>query len=118
MSKQLKQIIVVNEALSLPRGKLAAQVAHASVAGFLAADGEAKKNWLDVGMPKVVLSASGENEVTALYQQAMEAKLPTYVISDAGKTVVEPGTITCVVIGPAVIEEIDKITGHLRLLTD
>jgi peptidyl-tRNA hydrolase, PTH2 family len=31
----MKQVIIVNEALKLPRGKLAAQVAHAALAGFL-----------------------------------------------------------------------------------
>ncbi len=34
----MKQIIIVNEGLKLPKGKLAAQVAHASVASFLDTD--------------------------------------------------------------------------------
>jgi len=33
----MKQVLVVNSALALPPGKMAAQVAHASVAAFLSA---------------------------------------------------------------------------------
>jgi len=111
----MKQVIVVNEALKLPRGKLAAQVAHASVASLLSS-GEALQKWLDVGMPKVVLTGPSEDDVVALYEKAIAAKLPAYLIRDAGKTVVAAGTITCVGIGPATSEEIDQITGHLKLL--
>ena len=42
----VKQVIVVNEALRLPRGKLAAQVAHASVGAFLAAQHHDRSEWL------------------------------------------------------------------------
>jgi peptidyl-tRNA hydrolase len=47
----MKQVIAVNESLRLPRGKLAAQVAHAAVAAFLKAGTEARRSWLDQGMP-------------------------------------------------------------------
>lgn len=112
----MKQVIVVNEALKLPRGKLAAQVAHASVASLLGANGDQQKQWFEVGMPKVVLTGDNEEEVTELYQKAVDAGLPAHIIKDAGRTVVAAGTLTCVGIGPAAKEDIDRITGHLKLL--
>ena len=53
----MKQAIVGNESLKLPRGKLAAQVAHASVGAFIEASQEAKQAWVHSGMAKVVLKA-------------------------------------------------------------
>lgn len=111
-----KQVIVVDASLGLPPGKLAAQVAHAAVAAFLSAGAEAQRSWLDQGMPKIVLAAGSAEELKALAQKAQEASLPAYLIADAGRTVLEPGTTTCLGIGPARAEEIDRITGTLRLL--
>ena len=42
----MKQVIVVNEALALPPGKMAAQVAHAAVGGLLSAPREQQSGWL------------------------------------------------------------------------
>ena len=42
----MKQVIVVNEALGLPPGKMAAQVAHAAVGGLLNAPREQQAGWL------------------------------------------------------------------------
>lgn len=112
----MKQIIIINEALMLPRGKLAVQVAHASLASFLSTGPEDQKAWLEAGMLKVVLSASDEKELIEYYQKAISDGLPTKIIRDAGKTVVEAGTITCAGIGPSNKENIDIITGHLRLV--
>ena len=112
----MKQVIVVNEALKLPRGKLSAQVAHASIASFLLSKINSQQAWLDVGMPKVVLSAGNEEEVLAIYESAERANLPVRLIKDAGKTVVSAGTITCVGIGPAQEDEINEITENLKLV--
>lgn len=113
----MKQVVIINESLKLPRGKLAAQVAHASVASFLAASSSHQQAWLEIGMPKVVFSASSEEEVIEYYQKALTANLPTQLIKDAGKTVITAGTITCVGIGPAPERDVDQITGHLKLVS-
>ena len=112
----MKQVIVVNEALNLPRGKLAAQVAHASVAAFLLADEMQRNAWLKEGMPKIVLACDSLDQLIELLEKAQTLELPAYLIRDGGKTVLEPGTITCLGIGPADSKIIDKATGALKLL--
>lgn len=113
---QMKQVIVVNTALQMPCGKLAAQVAHASVAALLVAERIAVERWLSEGMPKIVLEAADSAELLTLYEQARAKLLPAQIIQDAGKTVLEPGTITCLGMGPASVDSIDAVTGKLRLL--
>lgn len=112
----MKQVIVVNEALGLPPGKMAAQVAHASVGAFLKAQKDNRGRWLETGMPKVVLRCASETELLAILAKAEAAGLSTLLIRDAGRTVVEAGTATCVGIGPNPIADIDAITGELKLL--
>lgn len=112
----MKQIIVVNESLKLPRGKLAAQVAHAAVAAFLAASQEAQRKWLASGMSKVVLKSSSAEELGKLEKAAKQKKIPACLITDAGRTVVPAGTITCLGLGPAEAEKLDSLTGALKLV--
>ena len=112
----MKQVIVVDESLRLPRGKLAAQVAHAALSAFLEASEAACVAWLDVGMPKVVVRCDGETELMDLERRALEAGLPTALIRDAGRTVVASGTPTCLGIGPADAADLDPVTGELRLV--
>jgi peptidyl-tRNA hydrolase, PTH2 family len=112
----MKQVIVVNEALRLPPGKLAVQVAHAAVATFLATSPEIQEKWIGEGMQKIVLGVSHEETLLEIFDAAQRAHLPTALIRDAGKTVVAAGTITCLGIGPAPDASIDMLTGNLALL--
>lgn len=112
----MKQVIVVNQALGLPPGKMAAQVAHAAVGGLLRAGREQQTAWLQAGMPKVVLRCESEAALLELAQQAEAAGLATMLVRDAGRTVVEAGTATCVGIGPDEIAKVDAITGTLKLV--
>jgi len=112
----VKQIIVVDESLKLPRGKLAAQVAHAAVAAFLEASPEARLEWLRCGMPKVVVAGHGAEELQRLEEAARQEGIPAARIVDAGRTVVAAGTVTCVGLGPARIEELDRLTRQLKLV--
>ena len=116
MKISLKQVIVVNAALKLPKGKLAAQAAHAAVAAFLEADEETQQGWLDEGMSKVVLRADGEADLIRLHQIARAHHIPAQLIEDAGRTVIPEGTLTCLGLGPAPEVEIDRLTAELKLL--
>jgi len=108
---------VVNAALKLPKGKLAAQVAHAAVGAFLEASVHARQTWLEEGMPKVVLKGNSAEELMGLQSLAMQRHIPACLINDAGRTVVPAGTVTCVGLGPASDNEIDELTGALKLLS-
>ena len=111
-----KQVILVRQDLKLPKGKLAAQSAHASVEAVLKSDQDLIKKWRDQGMAKIILKVKDEKELIQYFQQAKEAKLTGSLITDAGRTVVDPGTKTCAAIGPDEEQKIDQITGKLALL--
>ena len=111
-----KQVILVRQDLKLPKGKLAAQVAHASVEAVLRSDKKLVTSWRNEGMAKIVLKVKDEKELLSFLQQAKDVGLATALITDAGKTVIAPGTRTCLGIGPDEAEKIDAVTGKLPLL--
>jgi len=112
----LKQVIVVREDLKLPKGKLASQVAHASVEAVLRSEKGMITSWRNEGMAKIVLKVNDERSLLKLNQLAKDFNIITALITDAGKTVVEPGTTTCLGIGPDSVEKIDRIIKDLKLL--
>lgn len=112
----MKQVILVRDDLKLPKGKLAAQVAHASLDAALRTDKKLVKRWHDFGQKKVVLKVNDLDELKQLKEKAERLGLVTAMITDAGHTTVEPGTITCVGIGPDDEVKIDQVTGHLKMM--
>jgi PTH2 family peptidyl-tRNA hydrolase len=113
----MKQVIVVNGELGLPPGKLAGQVAHAAVTGALAAKDEVREAWDAEGMTKIVLVGRDAQHLTLIHACALGLGVkPTGIIKDAGRTLIPPGTLTCMFIGPALDKDIDRVTGSLPLL--
>ncbi len=112
----LKQVILVRQDLKLPQGKLGAQCAHASVEAVLKSHQSTVKAWRAQGMAKIVLKVKDEKELVKYFQLAKDSDLTASLITDAGRTVIAPGTKTCVGIGPDEEEEIDEVTGELSLL--
>lgn len=110
------QKILVRQDLKLPKGKLASQVAHASVEAVIRSDKDKVSKWRKEGMPKIVLKVKDQKELQNYNQLAKDSGLVTALITDAGKTTVEPGTITALAIGPDEDEKINKITKNLKLL--
>jgi peptidyl-tRNA hydrolase, PTH2 family len=115
----MKQAIVVRNDLKMGKGKVAAQVAHASLSAAEAAQ-QRKPGWYSgwkaEGQAKIVLKVESEEELNQLFQKAKSVGLPASLIQDRGLTQVEPGTVTCLGIGPGPDPEIDAITGKLKLL--
>ena len=112
----MKQVIVARRDLDMGTGKLAAQVAHASLSAAEKADDATRRQWQADGQQKVVLRADDERTIHERGDQARRAGLPFAIISDAGRTQLEPGTVTALGIGPAPADSIDPITGDLSLL--
>ena len=112
----MKQAILMRQDLKLPKGKLAAQAAHAAVEAALRSPERLIRAWRQEGMAKVVLKVKDERELLQHLQQAKDAGIITALITDAGRTVVEPGTKTCGALGPADDAEIDRLVGSLKLV--
>ncbi len=113
---EYKQVIVVREDLKLSRGKLAVQVAHASIIGYEQSDSSAREKWKMEGQKKIVLRVKSLEELMKIFEMAKREGLPAGYVRDAGLTEIPPGTITAVVIGPERSDKIDRITGSLSLL--
>ena len=113
---EYKQVILIRTDLKLPKGKMAAQAAHASVESAFRADKEVFKEWHSLGMKKIILKVVDKKELFKHIQMAKDMNLTNAVITDAGKTVVAPGTVTCGAIGPDDEEKIDNITGDLKIM--
>lgn len=111
-----KQVILVRDDLKLPKGKLAVQCAHAAVEATLKSGKLKVASWRAEGMKKVVLKVKDQNELLNYQNLAKDEGLVASVITDAGRTVVEPGTMTCLAIGPDKEDKIDKLTKNLKMV--
>ncbi|MBW3002195.1 peptidyl-tRNA hydrolase Pth2 [Candidatus Woesearchaeota archaeon] len=115
--KEYKQVILIRKDLKLSKGKMSAQAAHASTDALLKSHKDDIKNWKDQGMKKVILGVENQEELLKLKVQAEDAGLVTVIIADAGRTELAPGTVTAVGIGPDDEDKIDRVTGHLKLIS-
>ena len=111
----MKQAIVARADIGMGEGKLAAQVAHASLSAYEDTGRKARTAWKGEGQKKVVLKATGEAELFDLADRAEREGLPNAIIRDAGHTQLEPGTVTALAVGPAEDDLVDRVTGDLPL---
>jgi PTH2 family peptidyl-tRNA hydrolase len=115
----LKQVIVVRTDLKMGKGKLAVQVAHASVSALELARIHKPKwveDWFRENQRKICVRIDSSESLRRLKGIIDEAGLPNVLIEDAGLTQLDPGTITCLGIGPVPSEIVDRYTGDLKLL--
>jgi PTH2 family peptidyl-tRNA hydrolase len=116
MVVQYKQVIVVRRDLNLPAGKAIGQGAHASVWAYQRAHKTCVGPWEQQGCTKIVLGVDSEDELLALADQLDAYGLDRYaLVHDAGRTVLESGTLTCLGVGPILADTINAVTGHLKL---
>ena len=114
----VKLVLVINNDLKMGKGKIAAQVGHASVTATLKI-GENQPTildaWLKTGQKKVCLK-SGYDELIELESKAQNHGIQTVRISDAGKTQVPSGSLTVIAFGPDSEDKLQDLTGHLKLV--
>ncbi|MDE1767828.1 MAG: peptidyl-tRNA hydrolase Pth2 [Candidatus Micrarchaeota archaeon] len=117
--EEIKQVILVRNDLDMGKGKLAAQVAHASIMSYLIAVKENKEivdEWMKGGQKKIVLKVDDDKAIKRLFEAFKFKKIPCALVNDAGLTQLPPGTITTLGVGPWKKSEIDFFTSALKLL--
>jgi len=130
----IKQVIVVRKDLNMRKGKIAAQVAHASLASVLnrmytimdpgyihyhltLRDNSVLAEWLSGKFTKICVSVNSDEELLEIQNKAIENDIYCTLITDAGNTEFHGvPTNTCLALGPDYSDKIDKITGELKLL--
>ena len=116
---EFKQVIIVRRDVNMGTGKIAAQVAHAAVMGaekVKVSRREWFNSWFAAGQAKVVVKVKNVEELIEVRKLADQLYLPVVQVQDSGLTQIPPGTITCIGIGPAPSELVDKVTRELKLL--
>ncbi|WP_132056999.1 peptidyl-tRNA hydrolase Pth2 [Halorussus amylolyticus] len=111
----MKQAIVARTDIGMGKGKLAAQVAHASLSAYEETGSKARKRWKGEGQKKVVLKGDSESQLFELAEKARAEGLPHAIVRDAGHTQLDPGTVSALAVGPADDDLVDKVTGDLSL---
>ncbi len=100
-------------------GKIAVQASHASVLAVERVK-EEKRGWFDEwyesGQAKIAVKVKSLDELMRVKKHAEGLDLPVIQVNDHGLTQLAPGTTTCIAIGPAPTELIDKVTKDLKLL--
>ena len=138
--KPPKQVIIMRKDLNMRRGKQIAQGSHASMKALLHGmekiyhEGFGDKGilfsytltdrvestmgkWLEGAFTKICVGVDSEAELDAIVTKARNEGMLCSVIIDNGTTEFNGiPTKTCACIGPWDSDEIDKITGHLKLL--
>ena len=111
-----KQCLIIRSDVKMSCGKKCAQLAHGAVGAYEKTDKITQKKWFNEGMKKVVLKVPTLRAMYEIKTNAEMAGIATSLIIDAGRTEIEPGTVTALGLGPARSEDLDKITGDLQLL--
>jgi len=133
---EIKQVIVVRKDLHMRAGKIAAQVAHASMKVILDRMLKQKnslsrmhewwlrfsydsywEDWLNGQFTKIVLYVNSLEEMKALEEKAIGLGIPNALIIDAGKTEFHnQPTPTALALGPYDADVLSELTGDLRLI--
>ena len=123
---KIKLVVVVDKSLNMRKGKMCAQVGHASLLMIIDALNQEnqtlnlsalERDWLASGMAKIVVGCDSLEELNRIADHARSAGVKAKFVVDSGATEFhgEP-TTTCLALGPDESAKIDKITGDLRLL--
>lgn len=113
-----KLVLLVRSDVGMGKGKMCAQCGHAAVAAVTTGgkNGSAYlRTWQRDGQPKIAVKVDGDQLEESL-AAARAAKLPHGRIRDAGRTQVDPGTVTVGYIGPCPVSDVDLITRKFPLL--
>mmetsp|Transcript_11716 Transcript_11716/g.35702 ORF Transcript_11716/g.35702 Transcript_11716/m.35702 type:complete len:159 (-) Transcript_11716:117-593(-) len=117
--EEYKVVLCVRTDLGMKKGKMAAQCGHATLGIYkeaLRKRPQKVKSWEANAQPKIALQIRSMQEARNLERMARSRGIPSYMVYDAGRTQIASGSMTVLALGPARKDELDAITGRLKLL--
>ncbi|ORY64461.1 peptidyl-tRNA hydrolase PTH2-domain-containing protein [Pseudomassariella vexata] len=123
-NEECKLVLVVRTDLGMTKGKIAAQASHATLACYktmskkspTSSEGQILKRWERLGQAKIAVQVKSQEELLVLMGKARSLGITAEVIQDAGRTQIDPGSLTVLGVGPAPKSLVDQVTGGLKLL--
>ncbi|KAI8634085.1 peptidyl-tRNA hydrolase PTH2-domain-containing protein [Xylariaceae sp. FL1651] len=126
-NEECKLVLVVRTDLGMTKGKIAAQCSHATLACYKTLNRAASRQpsspearvlqrWERLGQAKIAVQVKSEDELLTLMGKARSLGITAEVIQDAGRTQIDPGSLTVLGVGPAPKSLVDQVTGGLKLL--
>lgn len=113
MDPIVQYLIISRELLALGHGVLAAQAAHAAVAGYLiAADSDAARAWAGGTFTKIILAAEDEAALRALSAQLTAAGIAHKLLEESRLQ----GKATAIGVAPLPKSTVAPVLGRLPLL--
>ncbi|KAF8036051.1 hypothetical protein BT93_C1916 [Corymbia citriodora subsp. variegata] len=87
--QELKMVLVIRQDLKMGPGKVASQCAHAAMgmyAELMQSNQFILRQWEQRGQPKIVYTCKNQQEMNQLREAAESTGLPTFAVTDAGRT--------------------------------
>ncbi|KAH3675546.1 hypothetical protein WICMUC_002635 [Wickerhamomyces mucosus] len=120
---ETKMALIIRTDLKMTKGKVAAQCAHAALGSYklMSLNGsesenlELLKRWESHGQAKITLQCKSKDDLDLLFAKAISLNINSYLVRDAGRTQIEPGSVTVLALGPAPKNILDQVTGDLKL---
>ena len=102
--------------LDIPVGKWMVQASHAFMGAFTANSNKfVCDEYFNNSQPKIVLKAKNESMLKRAEKECLESNINCYLVTDAGRTIFNEPTVTCLGIGPVLKKDLPKFISKLQL---
>ena len=116
---EYKLYTVVRTDIEIPVGKLLPQVGHAFLQVFLKCQKNnpelAEKYENEPSYPKIALKAKNLHALLRAQKECDDLNIPTFLVTDEGRTVFTEPTVTCLGIGPVIPDNLPVYVKKLQL---
>lgn len=102
--------LIVRADLKMGKGKTAAQCCHASLGLWTECENTA---WANSDYPHLLYKANTEDQLHSIAKKAQAEGVNWYLVADAGRTQIDPGSKTVLGVGPCDRDKLAKIVGEL-----
>jgi len=110
-----KCILLIRTDLKMTKGKVVAQCGHAIVNMMQNASLKNKKPWMNNGEKMISLKVNSLEQMHELHNNCIKNNIFSHIVTDAGRTQVDPGTETVCILGPEKEDVLDKYVDSLKL---